>query len=121
MVSIVVNSAGTTIPNIIVNDISERHAARTVVFDLPTAAKDTIQNMGTKNTVFQIKGWAFKTGSAAALSVARTNLTALKGTTGSINSDLMTQTHVFYQDVRIRDRGGRIYDFEFTIDAIEVI
>jgi hypothetical protein len=115
-----INSSGEVLTDIIVNKIQETSKARTIVFDMPTANKDVIQDMGDKNKTYTIQGNAIKTGSVA-LTTLRTNLNNLRGTTGSISGSLISVSEVFYSDVQITDNAGKIYEFPFRVEAIEVL
>lgn len=121
MVGILINASGSTVPNIVVDQVLEGKVSRTVIHNLPTTNKDIIQEMGAKNRTYTIKGWAIQTGSSAVLATARNDLQYLVNRTGSLNSDIMTQTQVFFTGLVIDDRGGRSLEFRFSLNAVEVV
>ena len=120
MPTTIYNNAGSSIDHIVVNQVSEVKTSRTVIHDIPASDKDLIQLLGTKNKRYSLKGFAINTGSVD-LSTVRTNLHQLVGTTGSIESDIITQTHVFYSSLEINDKGSRPMEFGFSMDVVEVI
>jgi len=118
----IINSSGSSIPNLVVNEIKEVKVNRYVIHDIPSINNDIIQNMGNKNRRFSIRGWAIQTGSNnVPLQTARNDLQYLMGNTGSISSDLLTLTQVLYTNVDIDDKGGRPFEFKFGLEAVEVI
>ena len=118
----IVNVSGSVLPNLVVNDIKVTKVARAVILDIPTSNKDVIQSIGNKNRRFVLSGWAIKSGSTdTPLIDALSNLTALTGTTGSISSNILSSTQVFFLNVETDDKGGRPMEFTFSIDAVEVI
>jgi hypothetical protein len=121
MVSIV-NVSGSTIPNLVVNDIKVTKVTRAVILDIPTANKDVLQVIGNKNRRFVLSGWAIQSGSSSQpLIDAQSNLEALMGNTGSISSNILPVTQVLFLNVEVGDKGGRPLEFTFSIDAVEVI
>lgn len=122
MGSNIINASGSSIPNLIINEIKEIKVTRYVVHDVLAADQDIIQTMGNKNRKFNLSGWAYQTGSNnTPLQTARDDLLYLSGRTGSFSSDIITSIQVFYNNLEIDDKGGRPFEFKFSIDAIEVI
>ena len=118
----IINSSGSSIPNLIVNEAKETKTTRSVIHDIPSINNDIVQTMGNKNRRFNVTGWAIQTGSDdLPLKIARNDLQYLAGNTGSVSSDLLTQTQVLYTSVEIDDRSGRPLEFKFGLDVIEVI
>ena len=117
----IINASGSTIPNLVVNEIKEVKVTRSIIFDVPASDQDIVQTMGNKNRRYTIGGWAVVTGSINPLSTARDDLQYLIGRTGSISSDIMTKLQVFFFDLGIDDKGGRPFEFKFALEAVEVI
>lgn len=118
----IINASGSSIPNLIINDIKEIKVTRHVVHDVLAADQDIIQTMGNKNRTYAISGWAYQTGSDnIPLQTARTDLFYLLGTTGSISSDIISSLQVLFTELNIDDKGGRPMEFKFDLQAIEVI
>ena len=118
----IINSSGSSIPNLIANEAKEVKLTRSIIHDIPSINNDIIHTMGNKNRRFNITGWAIQTGSDdLPLKTARNDLQYLAGNTGSVSSDLLTQTQVLYTNVDIDDRSGRPLEFKFTLEVIEVI
>jgi len=117
-----INASGSSIPNLVINEIKETKVTRNVILDVPAADRDIVQSMGNKNRRYAIDGWAIQTGSNnLPLQTARTDLQNLVGRTGSISSDIISQLQVLFLNVDIDDKGGRPLEFKFKIDAVEVI
>lgn len=116
-----INASGSTIPNLVVNEIKETKVTRNVILDVPAANQDIVQTMGNKNRRYVINGWAIFTGSSNPLPTARNDLQYLVGRTGSISSDIITQLQVLFFDLDIDDKGGRPLEFKFSLEAVEVI
>lgn len=118
----IINASGSSIPNLVVNEIKEVKVNRFVILDIPATDKDVVQSMGNKNRRYAIDGWAIQTGSNnLPLQTARNDLQYLVGRTGSISSDIMTALQVQFLSLDIDDRGGRPLEFKFKLDAVEVI
>jgi len=118
----IINASGSSIPNLVVNEIKEVKVNRFVILDIPATDKDVVQSMGNKNRRYTIDGWAIQTGSNnLPLQTARNDLQYLVGRTGSVSSDIISQLQVLFLDVDIDDKGGRPLEFKFKIDAVEVI
>jgi len=115
-----ISSSGEVLTGAIVNKVQETSKARTVVFDLPIANKDVVQDMGNKNKTYVIQGNALKN-SSVELSTTRTLLNSLRGATGSISGSLISVSEVFYSQVEVTENAGKIYEFPFRIEAIEVL
>jgi len=117
-----INASGSSIPNLVINEIKETKVTRNVILDVPAADRDIVQSMGNKNRRYTIDGWAIQTGSNnLPLQTARNDLQYLVGRTGSISSDIMTALQVQFLSLDIDDRGGRPLEFKFKLDAVEVI
>lgn len=115
-------SGGTTytVSEIGVQDIFEKKTRRTVVYDLPMANYDIIQEVGSRSRRFTIKG--FVTGSTGTAAIR-----GLPGLTGSVahTNDLgvsfLPVTTVFYVDVSFGDRASRPLERSFNIEIVEII
>ena len=125
----IINASGSSIPNLIVNEIKETKVTKGVILEVPASNQDILQQMGDKNRRFIINGWAYLTGSSTLtgsnnltqLQTARSDLLYLVGKTGSLSSDIVAQIQVLYLNVDIDDKGGRPFEFKFGIDAVEII
>lgn len=118
----IINASGSTIPNLVVNEIKEAKVNRYVILDVPSVNRDVVQSMGNKNRRFTLGGWAIQTGSSnLPLQTARNDLQYLVGRTGSISSNIISPLQVFFLNLDVDDKGGRPMEFKFTVEAVEVI
>jgi len=78
----------------------------------------TIQSLGNRNIVYTIKGTILGTGSLA-LSSGKTKFRSIIGQTGSIESDYIDKTSIFFTGVSFQDKDipSKI---DFTLEAIEI-
>jgi hypothetical protein len=98
-----------------VENISEVKQARTAILELPAANFDIIQNLKLKNRRFKISGTILIN-----MELGKQELRSIITSIGSLESDKIPQTPIFYASVSFQDRGKRPTETAFDLDVVEI-
>jgi len=98
-----------------IENISEVKQARTAILELPAANFDIIQNLKLKNRRFKISGTILIN-----MELGKQELRSIITSTGSLESDKIPQTPIFYANVSFQDRGKRPTETAFDLDVVEI-
>jgi hypothetical protein len=80
----------------------------------------SIENLGVKNRVFEIKGLLNGLYSTD-LSIGRNILRNLIGQSGSLSNEYIPETSVFFENVSFEDNESDILQTKFNLNTIEII
>jgi hypothetical protein len=109
------DSFGNPIQNIFFTDIIETTVYKNVVLEIPFSNADVIQGFGLRNRTYRITGE-----SVFSLASTRLALLAIDGTPGYLVTDVIPQTNVLFQNLDIKQKAGRPFEFVFSMDAVEI-
>ncbi len=104
------------------SNVEETKSSKNTLIFIPSGSSSiqTIQKLGMKNRTFQVKGLVHLT-SAEVSSNAKDAFRNIVGTTGSIESEFISQTTVYYKSVMFEDKEQEPYKMYFTLEILEKI